>query len=226
MCSSDLIQIDFSRFQTTLGIRGNERGSFGIALLMGAVSALLAGACVAPVVIYTILYAQDLYSQGHAAALLLPFLLGAGMALPWPFLGAGLSFLPKPGKWMVRVKQAFGVFIFLFAAYYGYLAWTLTNAAQPTEESAAGWTTSLEEGLARAAEEKKPVFIDFWATWCKNCLVMDKTVLKDPEVLKALDGYVKIKYQAEALTESPTREVAEYFKVLGLPSYVILKPEE
>ena len=33
------------------------------------------------------------------------------MGLPWPFAGAGLSFLPKPGKWMVRVKYGFGVLI-------------------------------------------------------------------------------------------------------------------
>ena len=38
----DVIEIDFSRFQAAIGIRGNERGSFPVALAMGAVSALLA----------------------------------------------------------------------------------------------------------------------------------------------------------------------------------------
>lgn len=28
----------------------------------------------------------------------------AGMALPWPFAGAGLTFLPKPGRWMGRTR--------------------------------------------------------------------------------------------------------------------------
>ncbi len=222
----DVVAIDFSRFQSKLGIRGNERGSMAVALVMGAVSALLAGACVAPVVIYTILHAQDLYSQGGTGALALPFLLGAGMALPWPFLGAGLSFLPKPGKWMSRVKQAFGVFILAFALYYGHLAWTLSGVSAPAEKGAGEWTASLEEGLARAKSENKPVIIDFWATWCKNCTMMDNTVLKDGEVLRRLGGYVKIKYQAESPEEQPAREVVERFKVLGLPAYVILKPEE
>ena len=41
------------------------------------------------------------------------------------------------------------------------------------------------------------MLIDMWATWCKNCLTMDKTTLVDPSVKAALDGFVKIKFQAE-----------------------------
>ena len=63
-------------------------------------------------------------------ALLLPFLLGLGMALPWPFAGAGLSFLPKPGGWMKWVKYSFGVLILLFAviAGGGFAAWRYTQS--------------------------------------------------------------------------------------------------
>jgi thioredoxin:protein disulfide reductase len=221
----DMIVIDFSKYQAKIGIRKNERGSFLIAFAMGCISALLAGACVAPVVISTLLYTQDEYAGGNTAALLLPFLLGAGMALPWPFMGAGLSFLPKPGGWMNHVKHIFGVFILGMALYYGWLAWSIARPAPPAETAASAWVQSLDEGLARAAEEEKPVLIDFWATWCKNCLVMDKTVLKDPEVLEALTGYILIKYQAENLSEASVRDVLEYYGVQGLPAYLILQPE-
>src|SRR5690606_4713227 len=120
----DLILIDFSKFQSKLGIK-KEKGSFIFAFIMGTINALLAGACVAPAVIAVLLYAPDAYADGSAVRLRLPFLLGVGMALPWPFAGAGLSLLPKPGMWMVRVKQAFGVFILGFALYYAYLGYTL-----------------------------------------------------------------------------------------------------
>ena len=220
----DIIQIDFTKFQNKLGIRKNEKGSFGIAFAMGSISALLAGACVAPVVISTILFAQDSYSQGNTLALALPFLLGLGMALPWPFVGAGLSVMPKPGMWMVRVKQAFGVFIIGFAIYYGYQAYTLmrvdTTVSQGVKE---GWYTNLEEGLAEAKATGKPVLIDFWATWCKNCLRMDATTLKDPAVIEKLEGFVKIKYQAERPDLSPTTEIMDYYGVLGMPAYRVLK---
>jgi thiol:disulfide interchange protein len=220
----DLIQIDFTKFQTKLGIRKNEKGSFAIAFAMGSISALLAGACVAPVVISTILFAQDSYSQGNTLALALPFLLGIGMALPWPFVGAGLSVMPKPGMWMVRVKQAFGVFIIGFAIYYGYQAYTLMRVETTVSEGVKeGWHTNLEEGLAEAKATGKPVLIDFWATWCKNCLKMDATTLKDPAVIAKLDGFVKIKYQAEHPDISPTTEIMSYYGVIGMPAYRVLK---
>ena len=63
-----------------------------------------------------------------------------------------------------------------------------------------------------------------WATWCKNCLTMDKTTLADPAVVQALDGYVKIKFQAEQPDEAPTSDVMRRFNAVGLPAYVILRP--
>lgn len=230
----DVFLIDFTRFQAKLGVRGNEGRSLVVAYLMGTVSALLAGACVAPVVISTIVYAQNQYAQGRAFALFLPFLLGLGMAMPWPFAGAGLSFLPKPGKWMERVKYAFGVLILLFAAYYGYLAWSLFSARYLVDREAVkasvarldeeGWHRSLAEGLAAAKAEGKPVFVDFWATWCKNCLTMNETTFRNEEVRGRLERYVKIKYQAEDPSEPETAAVMQRYGAVGLPTYVTLKP--
>jgi cytochrome c biogenesis protein CcdA/thiol-disulfide isomerase/thioredoxin len=230
----DVILIDFTKFQSKFGIK-KEKGSFIFALIMGSINALLAGACVAPVVIAVILFAQDTYTSGSPAGLALPFLLGVGMALPWPFVGAGLSFLPKPGMWMVRVKQAFGVFILGFAIYYGYLGYTLfsdrylvdrdavvASAEDLTED---GWTASLDAALAKALAEDKPVLIDFWATWCKNCLVMNQTTFKDADVLARLEEYVKVKYQAEQPDQAPASEVLGNFDYVGLPHYVILTPK-
>ena len=76
-------------------------------------------------VIQVIVFSSNLYSTGTTVALVLPFFLGIGMALPWPVAGAGLSFMPKPGPWMVHVKHAFGVFILGTAVYYGYLGYGL-----------------------------------------------------------------------------------------------------
>ena len=105
----DVFEIDLSRFSGSIGTDASKRGSFAVAFVMGAVAALLAGACVAPVVIQVVVFSSDMYARGTVAALALPFLLGVGMAVPWPLAGAGLTALPKPGAWMVRVKQAFGV---------------------------------------------------------------------------------------------------------------------
>ena len=225
----DLILIDFSKYQTRLGIK-KDQGSFLFAFIMGAVCALLAGACVAPVVIAVVLYAQDIYAEGNVVGLFLPFLLGVGMALPWPFAGAGLSMMPKPGMWMVRVKQAFGVFILLFAAYYGYQGYTILSERFVDRDAViasvdeSGWVMSLSDGLAIAERENKPVIIDFWATWCKNCLTMNETTFKNETVLEKLDGYVKVKYQAEDPDSAPAKDVLGHFEYVGLPHYAILYP--
>ncbi len=227
----DIVNIDFSPLQSKLDLGSSRKGSLLLPFLMGGVSALLAGACVAPVVIQVIVFSSNLYATGTAVALALPFLLGVGMAIPWPIAGAGLAVMPKPGAWMVRVKQAFGVFIMASAVYYGYLAYELfaQRWVDPDEVSDSvqelvkdGWYTSLSQGFAVAEAEGKLVLVDMWATWCKTCLTMDKTTIKDPEVNAALNNYIKVKFRAEDLGASPAREVAKRFKAIGLPAYAIV----
>jgi thiol:disulfide interchange protein DsbD len=231
----DIIHVDFTRFRKAGGVSG-ERGKIIAVFFMGIIASLLAGACVAPVVISVVLYAGSLYAGGNPVGLLLPFLLGIGMALPWPFAGAGLSFLPKPGKWMVWVKYVFGIFILGMALYYGYEGISLfrkqtaVKNSAPTEASRLSpadvpWHHSIEEGLEKAATEKKPVFIDFWATWCKNCAAMDASTFRDPNVKKLLANYILVKYQAEKTDEPATKRILDRFGIVGLPTYVILTPK-
>ena len=224
----DVISIDFSRYSSRFQFGDASRGTFLLAFTLGALAALLAGACVAPVVIQVVLFASNLYATGTTVALALPFLLGLGMAIPWPVAGAGIAALPKPGPWMVRVKQAFGVFILGTAIYYGYLAnrWVEASEVQSSveEKLKEGWYSSLSAALVEAERSGKPVLVDLWATWCKSCLTMDKTTLKDPAVTNALAGYVKVKFQAEDPESPPAKDVMKRFGAIGLPTYVILKP--
>jgi thiol:disulfide interchange protein len=228
----DVISIDFSRLSEGMRIADSRRGSFAVAFGMGAVAALLAGACVAPVVIQVVLFSSDLYAAGSTVALALPFLLGVGMAIPWPIAGAGIAALPRPGAWMVRIKQAFGVVILATAAYYGYEAYSIASnrwvdgaevSSSVQEKLKAGWHQSLAEGLAVAEREKKPVLVDMWATWCKNCLVMDRTTLEDPAITGALSGYVKVKFEADPPDNPTVAKVMQKLGARGLPTYVILQ---
>ena len=218
----DVFPIDFTRLQSGRGPSGS--GAW-LALSMGAMAALLAGACVAPVVLAVLLLAARLHGEGVSGALLLPFLLGVGMALPWPLAGAGLAVLPRPGGWMKWVKHAFGVVVLLMALYYGHLAWQgFRPAGTPAGDGIvagdhAAWTARLEEARATG----KPVLLDFWATWCKNRHAMSRTTLRDPAVVEALEGYVFLPVQAEKPGEEPARSHLQALGVSGLPTYLILE---
>lgn len=223
----DVIMIDFSRFQAKAGPAKNT-GSYLSVFVMGIVSALLAGACVAPVVISVMVLSMGLYAKGNVFALALPLLLGAGMASPWPFLGAGVSLFPKPGAWMTRVKQVFGVLILLFAVYYGYLGVELqfshsAGGVVGEGKNDSAWLTSFPEGMTLASREGKPIFVDFYADWCKNCQTMDLTTFRNPSTIEALKPFVKLKFDATDMKDPDVKRVLDHFKILGLPTYLVLK---
>ncbi len=82
-------------------------GLIGVAI-MGALSALIVGPCVAPPLAGALLFigqTGDVLLGGMAL-----FLLGLGMGAPLLLIGAGGGkFLPKPGGWMTKVSYVFGV---------------------------------------------------------------------------------------------------------------------
>ena len=229
----NVIPVDFSKFRSHKMQGKSSKGKFITVFILGVIAAILAGACIAPVLISVILYSTSLYAKGNPAGLLLPFLLGIGMAIPWPFAGAGLSVLPKPGKWMEWIKYIFGVIILIIAIYYGYTGIKIFKNKIKVDKqieivkdtTSLQWIYDLPEGLKKAKQEEKPVLIDFWATWCKNCIVMDATTFKNEEIMKKLEDYIVIKYIAEDLKESPTKEILNHFGIIGLPSYVVLVPK-
>ncbi|MFA5204550.1 MAG: protein-disulfide reductase DsbD domain-containing protein [Lentisphaeria bacterium] len=233
LAMAGVFNLDFTRFRRggpvrdTAGAARPLAARAGLAFVLGLVAAPLAGACVAPVVVAVLLLAGRLHAAGNPAGLLLPFLLGLGMALPWPLAGAGLGLLPKPGRWMQGVKYGFAVLILGLAGYYGHLAWTLARGpAGQAAGAAATPNLALADGLRRARAEHKPLVVDFWATWCKNCLAMDATTFRDPAVRQRLErDFIVVKYQAEQPDRPPAKTVLDHFAVPGLPTYLILQPQ-
>ena len=231
----DVWQLDFSRFRKTGGMAGRAR--LPAVIVMGGISALLAGACVAPVLIAVLALSGSLYAQGVAVALALPFLLGVGMALPWPLAAAGLAVLPKPGAWMEKIKKAFGVLILLLAVYY---AWNAVSAFRaPSISSATPAETPFRrfdfgrDGpdafaalLREAAASGKPVLLDFGAHWCKACKLMDATTLRDPAVVAKLGDVFPIQILADFPTKPPARDALAPFAVQGYPTFLLYPAQE
>ena len=218
----DIINLDLTKYQSKFKIPSTAK-LFGV-FLLGAITAILAGACVAPVVIAIMIYSAGLYASGIVWGLFLPFVLGFGMAIPWPLLAAGLSFLPKPGGWMVHVKHLFGLLIILIGIYYGIQAWKLyfpEKKVPQTEESQK--QTSLKTALLNAKKSGKPVFVDFYADWCKNCIAMEKTTFQEPDVKKRFEGYEFVKIDATNTNDPEIQKLLKLYDIKGLPAFLILK---
>ena len=230
----DLWNLDFSRWRRATKLANRAR--FPAALLAGGLSALLAGACVAPVLVAVLALSSTLYAAGQTRALLLPFLLGAGMALPWPLAAAGLTVLPKPGAWMTAVKKTFGVLILLLAAWY---AWTavdrFAHAAEDGPEAppnftlldldAPGAADRLDALLSQAAADRRPVLLDFGARWCKVCSLMNATTLRDPAVQTVLSNLTAVSILADDPASPAAVPLLSSHSVLGYPAYRLLLPD-
>ena len=197
------------------------------AFLMGAVSAVLAGACVAPVLIAVLVYSSAVAETNIVLATALPFVLGLGMALPWPLAGAGLKVLPKPGRWMDLVNKCFAAVVLGLAVYYGYLAYLgFSASSHPADSTTAGTAGHLVARPATIAalleSAKRPVFVDCWAKWCKNCLAMEETTFRDEAAKKRLEGYTVIRLEVTDDMEE-LKKVPGFESIVGLPAYIVFE---
>ena len=231
-----VFRVDFSKYRPAGSAGGAERGMAGrlaAAFVAGIGFAVLAGACVAPVVLETLVASLALQAEGRPLAWALPFALGVGMGFPWVLLGAGLSrWLPKPGRWMMWVERGFGVVAVAFALHYGWLAWNGFagggDADAGSETGGIAWRTDADEAFREAEAAGKPIFVDLWATWCRSCEAMERGTLRDPKVAEAVSGMVPLRLQCEDLNSPEAVALFHelgFTTVRGLPAYAVLRRE-
>ena len=100
------------------GMSNNAQGKGGVVgiAIMGFLSALIVGPCVAPPLGGAILFIShtgDALLGGMAL-----FIMSIGMGMPLLVIGAGSGkFMPRPGGWMTKVSQFFGITMLLLAIF-------------------------------------------------------------------------------------------------------------
>jgi thioredoxin:protein disulfide reductase len=97
---------------------GPRTGVIG-AILMGAVTGIVASPCVGPVLVVLLTWVAQIGSLVKGFTLLFTFACGLGLLflVIGTFAGA-LNALPSAGQWMDTVKHVFGVILIAMAIYY------------------------------------------------------------------------------------------------------------
>lgn len=79
---------------------------------------------------------------------------------------------------------------------------------------------SYSEGLSKAKEEGKPIFIDFWASWCGPCQQMEDEVYPDQDVIEKSRDFINIKVNV-----SKNEGLAREHGVSNIPTLVFLNSD-
>lgn len=75
----------------------------------------------------------------------------------------------------------------------------------------------LDDALAQAQRENKPLLIDFYAVWCLPCQRMEKETFADPRVKDVLQKVILLKIDTD---KEPV--LSEKFGVVGLPDFRLI----
>jgi len=117
-------------------------------------------------------------------------------------------------------------FTLLVIGISGYL---MINPFMPNRDAASAsnaWSisTSIEATLDLIKQAKgKPIIIDFYATWCRTCLDLEKQLNRDPSIQRELARFAKIKVDISA-NNNQTHEASRYFNVVAPPTYLFFNP--
>lgn len=152
--------------------------------------------------------------------------LGAGLVIFSSFYGAFSNISTRHPFQKVRKGLMLTAFVVgvLFTAS-GALNWNLPGADIPMgsiannvpAEEKLNWVNLTPNSLAQAAEQNRPVIIDFWAEWCAACHELERFTFANPEVRQLSNNFTLLKF--DATQDSATlRELKKKYKILGLPT--------
>lgn len=151
------IQLPTSIQNKIMSMSNNQEGGHLLGVsIMGFLSALIVGPCVAPPLAGALIYigqTGDALLGGMAL-----FVMSLGMGAPLIAVGAGVTKLPSGGGWMENIKYIFGVLMLAVAIWliervipevYSLILWALLFTLAPITMGFLNNITNVESGWIR-----------------------------------------------------------------------------
>jgi thiol:disulfide interchange protein DsbD len=147
------------------------------------------------------------------------------IAFRWPFLKwivpgalvAGGLYL----GWIERSARGAKIF-FAVQRILGTMALVLGLFFFITPKSGVVWEPYHAGILEEAGASGRPVVLDFYADWCIPCHELDQFTYSDPQVIKTLARFRKIKVDTTSVDTDEVREAIRRFDVFGVPTIIFL----
>lgn len=81
------------------------------------------------------------------------------------------------------------------------------------------WKPYSEKDYQLALQSGKPLVIDFYADWCAACHELDQHTFSNPDVQKAMENFILLRFDATSDSEL-LRQLKLKYKIQGLPTVV------
>jgi thiol:disulfide interchange protein len=117
-------------------------------------------------------------------------------------------------KTLVRMSGLVAVVLVTSALGPALFAGCSKGSSAPASEGIA-WIHNLDDGLTKAAEEGKPVMVDFYTDWCGWCKKLDEDTYSNARVKAKAAQFVAVKVDAEQDEVSALK-----YGVQGFPTIV------
>jgi thiol:disulfide interchange protein DsbD len=91
------------------------------------------------------------------------------------------------------------------------------------------WLDSMDEAIALAKKENKPIFVNFTGYTCTNCRVMEQDFFPRPEIERLLQGFVTVELYTDRNTADNKANQKLLLDLVGSaanPTYVIVRPSD
>ena len=159
---------------------------------------------------------------GMAAHFIRPLLPGQGgtILIALVALAAGLHL-----GWIDKSQANFRAFPVLKsgAGIAGLVLATFLIASMAMRGPGVSWKPYTEETLKEAQALKKPVIIDFYATWCTPCRELEEVTLHQPDVVQLAEkDFTMVKVDVTKGGNPYHEELLKKYNVKGVPTIVFL----